>query len=204
MLTEYTAQAVATEVLEHLERRRPALVASGEGEALVRKEIETVMEPIRRSYADLEMPGSYLEALEEEVKAVMPARWTAVAGPFTRLEQAQFRLWRGGDVVARLTYVAAGLLLGGLTVAAPFIPIWGDWFPFAMAIGAWWLPDLQVRWLKRRYARALGDIVLELARAQPALDRHITVGDLLGAGEPAREVKALAPAQAQERKKERT
>ena len=180
MIEEYTAQAVAMDVLEHLERRRPAIVDDARQ---IDAEIDKALEPVRRSYRDSELPPVYLAALEQELKSALPVRWKNVAAPFTAEERRGFGLWRGGDVVARLTYVFGGLVLGGLIVAAPFIPIWEKWFPFALSIAAWWLPDLQLRGRRKRYALALGEIVKQLAGAQKALDRHITVQDLLPPGE---------------------
>jgi len=176
MLSEFSARAVTVQVLEHLERRRPELVGHDDR---VREEIKGALAPVRRSYAETELPGGYIDALERELAATVPARWRAVAEPFTRLEQAGFRLWRGGDPIARLSYVLVGLVLGGLIVWAPFIPIWEKWFPFLLAILAWFIPDVQTRWHKRRYARELGGIVKLMENAQPALDQHVTITDLL-------------------------
>jgi len=176
VLPEFSARSVTLQVIEHLERRRPAI--SGHP-AAVSAEVKAALVPVRRAYVDSDLPRSYIDALETELNETLPARWDAVADPYTKLENAHFRLWRGGDVVARLAYVATGLVLGGLAIEAPFIPIYEKWFPFLLAILAWWLPDAQVRWQKRRYARELGNIVTALDRAQPALDQHVTVSDLL-------------------------
>ncbi len=164
------------QVIEHLERRRPAIAS--DPDAIV-AEVKHALAPVRKAYADYELPGSYLDALEAEMVESLPARWRGLAEPFTRLEAQGFHLWRGGDIPARLTYVLLGLVVGGLIVWAPFIPIWEKWFPFALAVLAWWLPDVQVRWHKRRYARELGALVSTLERAQPALDQHVTVTELL-------------------------
>jgi len=176
VLPEFSARVVAMQVIEHLERRRPAI--AGDPEA-IKTEVDHALAPVRKAYADVELPRSYLDALATEMTETLPARWRALAEPFTRLEQRGFGLWRGGDVPARLAFVLAGLILGGLIVAAPFIPIWEKWFPFVLAVAAWWLPDLQVRWHKRRYARDLGALVATLDRAQPALDQHVTITELL-------------------------
>ena len=104
-----------------------------------------------------------------------------MAAPYTALEAAGYRVWRGGDLVARLVYVFGGLLLGGLCVAAPFIPIWEKWFPFALAFVGFWLPDAQVAWHRRRYARELGRIVRDIRRAQPRLEEAVKMDDLLAA-----------------------
>jgi hypothetical protein len=176
MIGEFTAQAVTRQVLAHLERRRSEIASD---DARVRAEVSVALEPVRRAYRDAELPAAYLAALEREVGDTVPAQWRRIAEPFTELEQRGFRLWRGGDVVARIVYVFVGLAIGGLCVELPFIPIWEKWFPFVLAVAAWWLPDLQVRWLRRRYARALGRIVESVAAAQPALEQHVTTKELM-------------------------
>ncbi len=180
VLLEFRAETVAMGVLEHLERRRQSLVADP---AELDAEVRTALEPVRRSYREAELPPVYLKALEDEIAQTIPARWQALAGPFTDDERRGFGLWRGGDPIARLCYVALGFVIGGILVRAPFIPLWEKAIPFALAIAAWWLPDLQTRSRKRRYARALGDIVRALAGAQKALDQQITINDLLPPGE---------------------
>jgi hypothetical protein len=176
VLPEFTARAVSTEVIEHLERRRPEIAADPDK---VRAETDAILEQKRKVYAGYELPAAYMDALVKEVTATVPERWRVGALAYTRLESRGFELWRGGDVIARLTYLFAGLTLGGIIVALPFIPIWEKWFPFALAVAAFWLPDAQTFWLRRRYARQLGQIVANVERAQPALDEHITVADLL-------------------------
>lgn len=170
-MDEFSAEKVAVDVLRHLERRRPEIVAD---EALVRQEVERALEPVRASYRESELPAPYLQALVDEVTATVPARWRSLAQRFTDLERRDFGLWRGGDVVARVTYVFVGLAVGGLCVAAPFIPIWEKWFPFLLAFLAWWLPTAQVALAKRRYARALGEMARQVGSAQRELDRHLT------------------------------
>ena len=176
MLSEFSARAVGLEVLDHLERRRPGIVGD---EGQIREEIHKALVPVRTVYREYDLPASYLAALEEELLATLPARWRAIAGPFTEAEKSGFRTWRRGDPIARLSYVFTGLIVGGFCVWAPFIPIWEKWFPFLLAIAAWWLPDLQARFYRRRYARELGQIVLTLERAQNQLDRHITAAELM-------------------------
>ncbi len=181
MMGEYTAREVALTVIDHLERRREKIVGD---EALVRAEVGAALEPIRREYLEAELPVSYFSALEKEITETLPAKWRRAALPFTDLEKKGYGIWRAGDVVARLTYVALGLIGGGLVVAAPFIPIWEKWFPFALAIAAWWLPDAQLRWQRRRYGLQLGQVVKELEGAQKQLDRAITMQELLPPADP--------------------
>ncbi|HEX2572842.1 MAG TPA: hypothetical protein VH877_25045 [Polyangia bacterium] len=176
MEDEFSAERVTLQVLQHLERRRAAIVHD---EDKVQAAVADALVPVRRSYEEAELPPAYLTGLEEEVRAAVPAAWHAVAAPYTELERRDFGLWRGGDPVARITYVFLGLLLGGICVALPFIPIWEKWFPFALAFAAYWLPTLQMAWHRRRYAGALGAIAVRLGGAQAALDSRIRTEDLL-------------------------
>lgn len=180
VLAEYSARSACVQVLEHLERRRHRLTTD---DTKIADEIRQALLPLRKGYVEADLPRSYFDALETELVAAIPARWRAVAEPFTRAESADFGIWRGGDPLARLSYVFIGLVLGGLVVWAPFIPIWEKWFPFLLAVLSWWLPDVQRRWHRRRYAGELGAIVAQIDRAQRALDQHITIDELLPPGE---------------------
>jgi hypothetical protein len=173
---EFTAERVTVRVLEHLERRRVEIV---EQEERVTAGVKEALVPIRLAYEEAQLPPPYFDGLEAELLAMVPSSWRAVAKPFTDREKHEFGVWRGGDPVARITYVFAGLLVGGLCVALPFIPIWEKWFPFALAFVAWWLPDAQVRWHRRRYARALGAIAQRMARTQKELEGRVTIESLL-------------------------
>jgi hypothetical protein len=176
VLDEFSAQKVTLDVIDHLERRRPQIV---DDEARVRAEAKEALVAVRKAYEEAELPSVYCDALEAEVLATVPAEWRAVAAPFTDREKREFGLWRGGDPVARITYVFLGLVIGGLCVELPFIPIWEKWFPFVLAIAAFWLPNAQVAFHKRLYARKLGAIVARVARAQPRLDGTVTTESLL-------------------------
>jgi len=173
---ELSAVRVTLRVLDHLERRRVAIV---DDPAQVEAAVVEALVPVRKEYQEAELPIAFWEGLETEVRAIVPRAWRAVAQPYSHKEKREFGLWRGGDPVARLTYVLAGLTLGGLILWAPFIPIWEKWFPFVLAFGAWWLPDAQVRWHKRAYARALGRIAAQVARAQPELEGRVSTEQLL-------------------------
>lgn len=174
-MTEFSARDVTLKVLDHLEQRRPDIAFDGEK---IRAEVEAALVPVMTSYREAELPAAYMGALAEEVRRTVPARWQAVARDFTAREKKSFGLWRGGDPVSRLTYVFGGLVVGGFILWAPFIPIWEKWFPFALALAAFFLPDIQTAWHRRRYARALGDIALAMDKTQPRLDAHFQVDEL--------------------------
>ena len=175
MNEEFSAWRVANEVVTSLERRRDAI--SGD-DAAVRAEIEQALVPLRTAYVESALPPSYFAALEEEVRQVLLERWQAAAARFTALERRNFGSWRGGDVYARVVYVFTGLAVGGLCVALPFIPIWEKWFPLALAGVAWWLPDAQALWHRRRYGRELGQIVRAVAARQPAMEARVSLKEL--------------------------
>jgi hypothetical protein len=175
MNDEWAAARIATEVVDHLERRREALAGD---EAAVRAEVDAALVPLRAAYGESALPPAYFTALEAEVRQVLPARWCTAAARFTAIERRGFGSWRGGDVYARVAYVFAGLAIGGLCVEAPFIPIWEKWFPFALGVLAWWLPDAQALWHRRRYARELGRIVGAVAACQPAMEARVSLKEL--------------------------
>jgi hypothetical protein len=172
---EFAARRVASEVLGRLERRRAEIAGD---EAAVRAELERALVPLRDAYRESAPPPAYFQALEQELREVIPGRWRGPAQAFTALEARGFGSWRGGDVHARLAYVFLGLVVGGLCVWAPFVPIWEKWFPFALAVAAWWLPDAQAAWHRRRYAGRLGAIVRDIGLRQPALEARVSLAEL--------------------------
>lgn len=184
MLPAFQAEQAAREALTHLERRRPALIDAAGGDAgrldaAVRDELGVALAPLRRRYDEAGLPARYFDALSAELAASIPARWREVASAFTAQERAELRLWQRGDVPARLAWTGVGLVVGAFILWAPFIPIWEKWLPTLMALGGWWMPDVLAWRSRRRYARALGEIVLACGSAQRLLDQSITTGDLL-------------------------
>jgi len=175
MLKAFLAGQVTADVLAHLERRRPAIVSD---DAAIRAEITAALEPVRREYAEYDLPARYLDALEAELLGTIPARWRQVAEPFTADERRGFGIWRQGDVIARLAFVGVGLLASVL--AARILPSWQKWLPVLFTAGAWWLPDLQIGSRRRRYAQQLGEIVAQMELAQRQLERQVTTDDLIG------------------------
>jgi hypothetical protein len=182
MVPEYGAETVSRDILTGLERRRATLV--GDADA-TQAEVATALAEARARYDEAGLPASYFEALAGEITRDLGPRWRALAAPFTALERRDFSLWRGGDLIARVVYVLTGLVVGGFCVWAPFIPIWEKWFPIALAVAAFWLPDAQVAWQRGRYARRLGDVVRDFARLQPRLEEAVRLPDLLAPAAPA-------------------
>ena len=181
MLPEFSADAVTREVLARLERKRAALAGDA---AATEAEVTAELALARARYSEEALPPPYFEALARELGPGIGPRWRRVAAAYTALEGRGFGIWRGGDLVARIAYVFAGLALGGLCVELPFIPIWEKWFPFALAVAGYFLPDGQLRWQRHRYARQLGDIVRDFSALQPRLEQAVKLTDLLGEPPP--------------------
>jgi hypothetical protein len=179
MTDEFAAAKVAGDVIAELERQREAIAKSP---TATHHAVVMALEPVRAAYRESQLPPAYFRALEAELIQTLPTAWLTIAKPFTALEARNFGRWRGGDLTARLTYVFGGLILGGLILKAPFIPIWEKWVPFAMAIAGWWLPDAQAAWHRRRYGRELGRIIQRLEERQPALEARVPMSELLPPG----------------------
>lgn len=176
VLPEFSAQEITLQVLDRLERRRAQVVNDP---ALVDGEVTEALATVEKAYREAELPLVYFESMAKEIRAIVPAAWRALAQPYSAREARDYGLWRGGDPIARITYVFTALVIGGFMVWAPFIPIWEKWFPFLLALSAWWLPDAQVAWHKRRYARALGGIARRMGQLQPQLEGMVSTEELL-------------------------
>jgi hypothetical protein len=154
------------------ERRRPGL---GPWSPAVREALRGVfaseLAEVRRSFFELFPEGAeHWERLERALLDDAFPRYAALAERQTALEQRDYGLWRGGDLLARLAYAGAGLVLGGLCVKLPFIPIPETWdvFAFATMLGAPFVPDLQVGWHRWRYRKAIEAVQRELAQGEQA------------------------------------
>ena len=181
VLPEFSADTITRQVLARLERQRAALAGDAPAtEAAVTAELVAA----RARYLEEALPAPYFEALARELGPAIGPRWRRIAAAYTALEGRGFGIWRGGDLLARLAYVFAGLALGGICVALPFIPIWEKWFPFALAVAGYFLPDAQTRWHRRRYARQLGEVVRDFAALQPRLEEAVKLADLLTEAPP--------------------
>lgn len=173
MYTErYSIPFLAGILISAAERRRPGLGAWTENvRAELRKVFETELADLRRRFLELFDDKPYWDKVERTLLEVCFPRYCALAQKQTELEQNDYGLWRGGDLVARGTYAAAGLLIGILMVKLPFIPIPQTWdlFAFLTMIGAPFIPELQIWMHKRRYRNGLQSIVVDMRDAEQQL-----------------------------------
>ena len=152
-------------VLQECEHRRRALLP-GEAEARLRETARGKLEEIRESYEESGGTPAYWQALEREVLETALPQYLPAAVEQTRLEKTRYDLWRQGDTLARVVFALAGLILGGLIVAAPFIPIWEDAFAFILAVMGLLYPEVKQLVGDLRHSRFLNRLIVHAEKYQ--------------------------------------
>jgi hypothetical protein len=151
------------------ERVRPGLGPwSPRVESRLRDVFATELADVRPRFLELFGDAAYFDRLQETLLGVAVPRYLTAAQKETGLEQRDYGLWRGGDLLARGVYAIAGLAIGLFLVKAPFIPIPETWdlLAFGCLIGAPFIPDAQVWLAKRKHRSALRAIVDDLRDAE--------------------------------------
>jgi hypothetical protein len=172
---EYDFGNVVFVVLEELEHRRRGFEDSVEAQAL--KAAHARLAKIKAAYDEFGGSTSYWKALENEVLETALPQYIAAAEEMNALERAKYGIWRGGDPLARFTFALAGLTIGGIIVALPFIPIFEQLFAFALAVLGLLYPELK-RWThERRHFRLLNRLVADAARYQQNARLHYMTTD---------------------------
>lgn len=148
---------------------------------------------IKASYDEFGGSAAYWDALEKEVVEVVLPQYLAAARDMTDLERNNFGIWRGGDLGARFAFALAGLVIGSIIIALPFIPIYEDLFAFALTAAGFLYPDLKRFMHERRYMKVLNRLVTDSARYQENARLHyMTTHDIQKAFEPG-ETRRLPP-----------
>jgi hypothetical protein len=166
---------LAQVVIAAAERKRPGLGPwSLEVQAELVKTVAEELAELKRRFFEVYDDHAYWAKVETTILEVVFPRYTAQARPFTELEKRDFGTWRGGDLVARLTYALAGFALGVFVVKVPFIPIPQTWdaLIFAMAIAAPFLPDAQAWFHRRRYAGRIKAILDDVKEVETQLSLY--------------------------------
>jgi hypothetical protein len=162
---EYDFGSVVFVVLEECEHRR-----RGFDEAELEPELlsvaRTKLAKIKAAYDEFGGAPAYWKSLETEVLETAMPQYIDAAAEMNRLERTGFDVFRGGDVAARFLFALAGLVIGSVIVALPFIPIFEAMFAFALAFVGFIYPDLKRYTHERRHARMLNRLVNDATRYQ--------------------------------------
>src|SRR5258708_17912948 len=121
---KYRLESVGRFLIESFEDRRPALeVWTPAVEEKLRADAEVEISQMERQCRELGVDDpDYWKRVRGALQTVLLPRYGALARAGIALSRRDYGLWRGGDLVARMTFAAAGLLLGALAVALPSIP----------------------------------------------------------------------------------
>lgn len=158
--SSYDSGNVLFAVLQECEHHRRGLLPN-EAEARLREIAKKKLSEIRVSYEELGGTPAYWRTLEKEVLETALPQYIPGAIEQTRLEKTNYDLWRQGDPVARTLFSLTGLVLGGLIIAAPFIPIWEDAFAFLLAAAFFLYPEIKKQVHDVRHSRLLNRLILQ-------------------------------------------
>jgi hypothetical protein len=147
-------------VLQECEHVRRGLLLN-EAEARLRETARRKLEEIRVSYEEMGGTRPYWQDLEREVMEAALPQYIPAAVEQTRLEKSSYDLWRQGDPAARALFTLLGLILGGLIIAAPFIPIFEDTFAFLLAAMFFLYPEMKQLYFDRRHSRFLNRLIVQ-------------------------------------------
>ena len=152
-------------VLQECEHVRRALLPN-EAQGRLMEAARRKLAEIRESYIENGGTPGYWEDLEREVLETSLPAYIPDAIEQTRLEKSGYGVWRRGDAAARVLFALAGLILGGLIIAAPFIPIWEDAFAFVLAVGGLLYPEIKQLVADFRHSRLLNRMIAEAEKYQ--------------------------------------
>jgi len=163
-------------VLAECEHARRGLLPN-EAAARLTETVRGKLATIHESYAELGGTRPYWEELEREVMERALPQYVPAAVEQTRLERCHYDLWRQGDPAARAVFALIGLVLGGLIVKAPFIPIWEDTFAFLLALSGILYPEIKQLYFDRRHTRFLNRLIAKAEKYQKSDSlRYAAVG----------------------------
>jgi hypothetical protein len=152
-------------VLQECEHQRRALLPN-EAAARLAEIAREKLAAIRASYEERGGTPGYWSRLEREVLATALPQYVPAALEQNRLEKTRYDLWRQGDPAARALFGLLGLVLGGLIIAAPFIPIFEDTFAFLLTLAGLLYPEIKKGFHDIRHAQLLNRLIKQAERYQ--------------------------------------
>lgn len=159
---EYDFGSVVFVVLEECEHRRRGFDDEGQLLAIARAKLDK----IKAAYDEFGGSPAYWKSLETEVLQTAMPQYIDAAKEMNRLERHGYDVWRRGDLSARLLFALGGLVIGGIMIELPFIPIFETMFAFFLATLGFFYPDVKRFMTERRHAKTLNRLVTEAARYQ--------------------------------------
>ncbi len=186
-------------VLQECEHKRRALLPN-EAEARLREIARGKLAEIHESYTELGGTETYWQDLEREVIETTLPQYIPAAVEQNRLEKTNYDLWRQGDPAARFLFGLLGLVIGGLIIAAPFIPIFEDTFAFLLAAGGFLYPEIKKTVFDFRHSRLLNRLIAQAETYQKDQSLHYVSDaklreelDAMGAASPTRTLTPPTP-----------
>lgn len=159
---------LAEVLISAAERRRPGLGAwSNHTRDTLREVFATELAEVHARFFELFDDKDYWDKVERTLMDVCFLRYSTIAEQQTELERKDYGLWRGGDLIARLSYAAIGFAVGIFVVKVPWIPIPTTWdvLIFLMGLSAPFLPDAQIWVYQRRFGKKLAGIIEDMKAA---------------------------------------
>ena len=163
--SSYDFGNVSFVVLQECEHKRRALLPN-EAEPRLREIARAKLAEIHESYVELGGAEPYWQSLEREVMETTLPQYIPAAVEQTRLEKSNYDLWRHGDPAARFLFGLLGLIVGGLIIKAPFIPIFEDTFAFLLAAGGFLYPEIKRTYFDFRHSRTLNRLIVQAEKYQ--------------------------------------
>jgi len=145
-------------VLQECEHRRGSL-SDESAENDLREIARRKLEAMHRTYSECAGTPAYWREVEHEVLETALPRYVHAAIEQTRLERNHYDLWRGGDLASRLLWGLLGLVIGGIIIEVPFIPIFWKPFAFITAGSGFIYPELKRMAFDFRHSRLLNRLV---------------------------------------------
>jgi hypothetical protein len=152
-------------VLQECEHVRRALLPN-EAEGRLRETARGKLAEIRASYEECGGVPLYWQELEREVIETALPQYIPAAVEQNRLEKTNYDIWRQGDPAARASFALFGLVLGGLIIAAPWIPIFEDAFAFLLAALGVFYPEIKKAFYDVGHSRLLNRLIAQAERYQ--------------------------------------
>ncbi len=195
--SSYDYDNVLFAVLQECEHQRRALLPN-EAVARLQEIARAKLAEIHESYTELGGTGAYWQQLEREVMETALPQYIPEAVEQTRLERDNYDLWRQGDPASRALFGLLGLVIGGLIIKAPFIPIFEDTFAFLLTAAGLLYPEVKKTYFDYRHSRRLNRLITHAEKYQKNEKLHYVSEarlreELEAVGGPAAPARTLTP-----------